>query len=893
MKLCKSLTILLLIVLIIAGCRDDAYFSEETEIPINTGIIVDGNLNGLIINEANDPVSGVLIEVMGESTLTDENGFFRISDIAIDNNGSLVKISKEGYLPSYKFTYAQPGENSYIKHIIPAQGGGFYPSSTEIPISLNGGAEITIPKGSVTYLDGSAYTGMIHHKNRYFDPSDPNLASYMPGDLRGINESDQLVQLVTYGMIGIELESESGEPLQLSASQPATLKFPIPESFSVSDTIPMWYLNENTGYWIEEGYAIKQGNFMIAEVAHFSFWNCDDPFPLIELQGQLIDQNGNPLSNQGITITIDNLLTGVGHTNENGYFRGKVPQGLNLILNVNICGNQSNSKNLGSFNIDTDLREIEMASLNDIIISGQLVDCNQNGVQGYVSIKSESIFEIFTTDQDGSFRENLIVCNNNETGVLKGTSLDSGFSKDNIELNLNSNQDLGNIELCDPNALNEFIEYSLGGELVRINNPVVTIVDGTHVHAYGESDADIDQYIKVLYPINNSSEITYLEITGFSSSGSLILSRYEEENFDEFQPKVVNNIGDMTTAIINSHDISLEMNIRVSKEAQSGKVRGSAWYDSNRDGLKDDFEQPYDTPLYYGLRIDSNNPDRRNLCFGKHNDFQIDNGEIIINWLVPEYDFTIQYSSPFGNLEVTLDNQGDDTLDSDFEKLINTEIYSTRSFFINPGETIDNIGLGILSDMTCQITPRCCPVDGMYFHVKRGIPPFTVNLSIDGMPLPEETKDQEEFEIFTSTYGTYEVQITDSINNSCTRTYEHNEFLNRLSGRVWIDNGTIPNEIDQEDDIIAMNLKLYKDNGEVISETISDTFGRYSFKNFEGGTYRIKADLPAGYEFLPQGNANEENENHIDPITGFSYFRDIDGYDFDILHTINIGVREK
>ena len=96
MKLSKTLVTFLLITLCFSACREDEYFNEETETPIGTGVIVEGNLNGLVLNSNNNPVSNALIEVMGETTETDANGFFRFKDIPIDKDGSLVKISKEG-----------------------------------------------------------------------------------------------------------------------------------------------------------------------------------------------------------------------------------------------------------------------------------------------------------------------------------------------------------------------------------------------------------------------------------------------------------------------------------------------------------------------------------------------------------------------------------------------------------------------------------------------------------------------------------------------------------------------------------------------------------------------------------------------------------------------------
>ena len=48
------------------------------------------------------------------------------------------------------------------------------------------------------------------------------------------------------------------------------------------ETINLWYFDEENGYWKEEGQAIKDGNKYVAEVTHFTWWNCDILFDAID-----------------------------------------------------------------------------------------------------------------------------------------------------------------------------------------------------------------------------------------------------------------------------------------------------------------------------------------------------------------------------------------------------------------------------------------------------------------------------------------------------------------------------------------------------------------------------------------------------------------------------------
>ena len=65
----------------------------------------------------------------------------------------------------------------------------------------------------------------------------------------------------------------------------ATLFFPIADIQidKLDNTIPLWSLNEETGLWIQEGVANLNGQFIVAEVSHFSFWNLDLSFEYEEI----------------------------------------------------------------------------------------------------------------------------------------------------------------------------------------------------------------------------------------------------------------------------------------------------------------------------------------------------------------------------------------------------------------------------------------------------------------------------------------------------------------------------------------------------------------------------------------------------------------------------------
>ncbi len=90
---------------------------------------------------------------------------------------------------------------------------------------------------------------------------------------------------MSFGMMAVVLESTSGEKLQIAKDKSAKLTIPIPSSIqsSAPASISLWYVDEQTGLWKEEGTATKNGTSYVGDVKHFSFWNADFSNPAVNV----------------------------------------------------------------------------------------------------------------------------------------------------------------------------------------------------------------------------------------------------------------------------------------------------------------------------------------------------------------------------------------------------------------------------------------------------------------------------------------------------------------------------------------------------------------------------------------------------------------------------------
>ena len=367
-------SILIIGILLCSCSRDDEQIVMDDVTIIKEEITVTAGLYGLVVGPDGRQLPQVTIELAGKSAITDENGFFQLSEVDVSSEGSLVTGTKEGYHDAYKFTFAEEGSDSYLKiQMVPKVVLSVFSSSEAVELETNGGAIISLPANITRRLDGTAYDGAVSLIAHWYGPDSEDLVQVMPGDLRGQDTEGNTVQLTTYGMMAVDLVSSDGEKLQLAEGQTAQLRFPITSGSNPPQSIPMWHLDESTGVWIEEGAAEREGDFLVAEVPHFSFWNCDAPFDVVNIQGRLISTDGLPVGGQLITITNDQNLTASGYTNLDGIFRGKVPSGEPLNMVVQACGERIEIP-FGPLAEDTDLGTIEVDGFTTVQLTTNLID---------------------------------------------------------------------------------------------------------------------------------------------------------------------------------------------------------------------------------------------------------------------------------------------------------------------------------------------------------------------------------------------------------------------------------------------------------------------------------------------------------------------------------------
>ncbi len=446
---------------------------------VNDNEMVVAGVRGVVIDENNQPVQGATVTSGTSNTTTDRYGVFRFNNINLSKANGYVKVNKPGYFTGSRTFVSTPGRTHNVRiRLLPKSNTGNFAGGAGGTVSLPGGGKLSMPASAVTDAGGNAYTGTVNIAMTWIDPTSPNLAEILIGDLRGVTTGGEERGLETFGMLGVEMTGPGGQPLKIATGKTAELTFPIPAALQANApaTIDMWHFDETKGRWIQEGTATKTGNNYVALVSHFSFWNCDAPFPLINLCMTLVGEGNAPLNNVQVRIKRQNGSYGTGWTDSTGSLCGKVPKNEALVLQVlDQCNNAIFSQNIGPFSADANLGNITVAlpPSNNLIITGTITNCaNTNVTNGTAIVYTGGSHSYSVPVNNGGFSLTVLRCG---SGALNFSviGVDNSTSQQSLPVSgsgTSGTVNVGTIQACGTSSL-QFAEYIIDGTPYNFSAP--------------------------------------------------------------------------------------------------------------------------------------------------------------------------------------------------------------------------------------------------------------------------------------------------------------------------------------------------------------------------------------------------------------------------------------
>jgi hypothetical protein len=426
-----------------------------------------------------------------------------------------VQVAKTGYFTGSRSIITNGGASNYVTiQLIPRNATGSFPAPTGGKVAVGPGDTATFLASSVvTAATGAAYTGMVYVYATYLNPTDPNLYKYMPGDLRGIGSDGNETALQSFGMMDVEMQDASGNKLQLAAGQQATLTMAIPDSLQAiaPAAIPLWYFNDSTGKWIQQGTAARAGNNYIGQVGHFTYWNCDAPMGTVNFKVYVKDQFGNPLAYTYILFTSPTLGTRGGYTDSTGFAQGLIPKGQTLLMQVvNQCGSLIGGVNVGPALTDQNLGTVTVTVAHaELTLTGTVVDCNNNPVDsGFVNAIVDGLNYRAAVSQ-GAFTLPVSRCLISSITVpMLAVDLNSGQQSTVTNVTADTGTvNAGQLIACsNPGSTVQYMTFVLGGVPYTMTTPANTVGYSSYANI---SD----------FSASNSYSGIYLQITQLTGVG--------------------------------------------------------------------------------------------------------------------------------------------------------------------------------------------------------------------------------------------------------------------------------------------------------------------------------------------------------------------------------------
>ncbi|MBL0358309.1 MAG: carboxypeptidase regulatory-like domain-containing protein [Chitinophagaceae bacterium] len=436
---------------------------------------INSTVSGFVTNENNAPVMGADVKCGSETSITDQYGYFEFKNVQVVKDAATVAVSYPGYFKCIKTYKATQNKKNFlrIKLLLRKTIGNINASDGGLVISPQG-LQVTFPGNAIKNAStGAAYSGVVTVAAAWLDPTSSELHKIMPGDLRGINTNGVVKGLTSYGMAAVELTGTSGEMLQIADGKKAILSFPLPASSvaSAPTTIPLWYFDEVSGFWKEEGTAVKAGSSYSAEVSHFTFWNCDMPATFVNLQASILSASGKPLSNVLVKLTdLSNTINSAGsYTSDEGFVSGRVLINTNIKLEVLLEGQNCTpffTKEISASNGDIALGNIVLpADANIAEVKGTVQTCTNNPVlNGYMLVKYGNGYskQFFNS---GAYDFATPICDDNVILTLLAVDLTAGMQSNMINKNVQKGENIvADIHACALSTY-EYFAYSIDGRV--------------------------------------------------------------------------------------------------------------------------------------------------------------------------------------------------------------------------------------------------------------------------------------------------------------------------------------------------------------------------------------------------------------------------------------------
>ena len=277
---------------------------------------------GTVVSSATgQPVSGVTVKSGSASATTDATGHYTLSNVDA-SAPAVVTFDMAGYASGLARVAVQSnGTSTSNPRLTPVGSSTHFDAAAGVVATVpNSQAQVSLPPGGlVNNATQAAVSGNVTVELTPIDPAaDPG---NMPGAMEDANGA-----IESFGAMSVNLRDAGGNRLNLAAGQTSTIRIPVStRETSLPASVPLYYLDETTALWVQQGSATLQGaapqQYYEGTVSHFSHWNIDQPTQSLFVGGCLVDENNKPVAGANVETNGTNYSgKGTATTDANGNF---------------------------------------------------------------------------------------------------------------------------------------------------------------------------------------------------------------------------------------------------------------------------------------------------------------------------------------------------------------------------------------------------------------------------------------------------------------------------------------------------------------------------------------------------------------------------------------------
>jgi len=412
--------------LFITSCAkefDDPMILED-DIVIIAPVFIETTLFIKILGFSADEDLDALCTINGVEYQPDINGFLYISSILMNEEGQLVKVKAEGFMPSISVVIPSIDDVTQLKIRIlksrpivtfdALEGGSFLISDSEY----------NMPALSIVDANGDDYLGTVNIKN--YTRESAETVSFVTAHSHNvlIDDDGKKYSLQTWGGQDIFIYDVNGNEVFIKEGIKIQARLGIKQiENTIPDKLDIMIFNELTDKWELDSEAKLEGDKHIAEISNFGHLRWSKNIEVRRAKVKFNSENGPLASVTAQVRASENNPISVSSSNDKGDAYINVPvSGSYRILTYSFCGSpvilvSVYEEAVGNENEVLILKDFEnvkpVAS-----IEGRILDCNGNAVPFGVFVREGNPNSYFIADANGLFSAQYYICEDNEWGGL-------------------------------------------------------------------------------------------------------------------------------------------------------------------------------------------------------------------------------------------------------------------------------------------------------------------------------------------------------------------------------------------------------------------------------------------------------------------------------------------